>query len=101
MLCLIRLYVNISVALSAVWWDDNAQANVWLVTEENRIRPQQIKIGRTLGDRLEVLEGLPNKSRYVAKIIPGLKIGQSIGDIKLEAEEQQEQKIGDEHGHEE
>lgn len=77
---------NISVALAAVWWDDKAQANVWLVTEENRIRPQQIKIGRTLGDRLEIMEGLQLGNQYVLKALPELITGQKLTDIKIEDE---------------
>ncbi len=82
------LVSTISVALAAVWWNDNAEANVWLVTEENRIRPQQIKIGRTLGDRLEVLEGLQPGNRYALKALPGMVAGQMLTDVKVEAEQQ-------------
>jgi len=75
---------DIVVPLASVWWDNKAQAQIWLVTEENRIRPQQIKIGRTLGNKLEVLEGLEKGNRFVSKITLGLTAGQAIADIKTE-----------------
>ena len=70
------------IPFAAVWWDDDAQANVWLVTEEGKIRPQPIKTGRILGDRIEVAEGLQKGNRYVAKVIDGLVRGMDLKDVK-------------------
>jgi multidrug efflux pump subunit AcrA (membrane-fusion protein) len=101
-----NLISNISIPLSAVWWEDDGQANVWLVTEENRIRPQPIKIGRTLGNKLEVLEGLQQGNKFISKTTSELVTGQMLSDIKTEDRENttnqtQESDKPTEHGHEE
>ncbi len=73
---------NTLIPFTAVWWDSNAQANIWLVTEEGKIRPQQIKTGKVLGDKIEVTEGIQKGNRYVAKVVDGLVVGMALNDIK-------------------
>lgn len=72
------------VPFAAVWWDDSAQANVWLVTEEEKIRPQPVKTGKVLGDKIEVIEGLQPGNRYVAKVTDGLVPGMALKEIQPE-----------------
>lgn len=69
---------HVFVSMTAVWFDDAGAANVWLVMENNKIRPQGVKIARTFGDKVEVEDGLNVGDRYVAKAQAGMKTGQSI-----------------------
>lgn len=96
---------NIFIPLTAVWWDDNAGAKVWLVTEENRIRPQEVKLGRMLGDKLEILDGLELGNKYVIKALPEFVVGQMLVDIKMGQGQQAEDKTKNRnesvHGHDE
>jgi len=88
------------VSLSAVWWDDDGHPTVWLVTEENRIRPQEVKTGRTLGDKVEILEGLAQGSRIVSKATSDLKAGTQLDQLSSATENKtEEQPEGDGHGH--
>lgn len=88
------------IPFAAVWWDNQAQANVWLVTEEDKIRPQQITIGRTLGDKIEVSEGLQSGNRYVSQASPGLTQGMTLKDIKAEAKQESDEPKEKADGHE-
>ena len=86
------------VSLSAVWWDDDGHPTVWLVTEENRIRPQEVKTGRTLGDKIEILEGLNQGARIVSKATSDLKTGTQLDQLSTTTEKTEEPE-GDGHGH--
>ncbi len=92
------------VSLSAVWWDDDGHPAVWLVTEENRIRPQEVKTGRTLGDKIEILEGLAQGSRIVSKATSDLKAGTQLDQLSSTPKNKTEDQPQDEsqpHGHDE
>lgn len=88
------------VSLSAVWWDEAGKSNVWLVTEEGNIRPQEVKTGRTLGDKIEILEGLNQGARIVSKATADLKTGMKLNQISSEQKPAEtEEPEGDGHGH--
>ncbi len=89
---------EVLVSLSAVWWDDDGHPTVWLVTEENRIRPQEVKTGRTLGDKIEILEGLVQGSRIVSYATRDLKVGTQLDQLFSTINTTEEQQ-GDGHGH--
>lgn len=69
---------HVFIPMTAVWFDDAGASNVWLVTESNKVRPQEVKIGRTFGDKVEIEDGLNVGDRYIAKAQVGLKTGQSV-----------------------
>lgn len=85
------------VSLSAVWWNEQGQSNVWLITEENRIRPQEVKTGRTLGDKIEILDGLQVGSNIVTNASPDLKTGTQLNKPAEKAPATEP--AGDGHGH--
>jgi multidrug efflux pump subunit AcrA (membrane-fusion protein) len=88
------------VSLGAVWWNEQGSANVWLVTEEGKIRSQEVKTGRTLGDKIEVLEGLNQGARIVSKATSELKAGMQLNQISPDKEPTaEEEPAGDGHGH--
>lgn len=88
------------VSLSAVWWDEGGKSNVWLVTEEGNIRPQEVKTGRTLGDKIEVLEGLSQGTRIVSKATAELKTGMKLNQISSgQTPAATQEPEGDGHGH--
>ncbi|MEK7624842.1 MAG: biotin/lipoyl-binding protein [Patescibacteria group bacterium] len=64
------LFVN----LNAIEWTDKG-ATIWLVSSNSTTKKTEIKTGRTLGEKVEVYEGLMAGDRYVAKLVPGLKEG--------------------------
>ena len=69
------------IPMKAVWWDAEGIANVWLVMENNVIRPQAVTVGRAVGDRVEIEEGLISGQRFVSKPTEGLKTGQSVTEV--------------------
>ncbi len=89
---------SVLVPFAAVWWNEKGEANVWLVMENNVIRPRVVHVGRAIGDRIEIEEGLDAGERYVAKAIPTLKTGQSITELTTVKKETTEP-AGDGHGH--
>lgn len=66
------------IPLAAVWLDEKSLPNVWLIMENNIIRPQAVTIGRTLANQVEIIDGLALGQRYVLSHNPKLKTGQSI-----------------------
>lgn len=92
---------GILIPFSAVWWSDGGATNVWLVMENDVIRPQPIRAGRAVGDRIEVEEGLQIGDHYVLRPTPELKTGDSVlqAEGKQEAKEENAAAGGDGHGH--
>lgn len=76
------LFVN----LSAFEWNGEG-ASIWKVMEDNTIKKVTVKTGRTLGEKVEVYEGIMSGDRYVAKIVPELKEGIKVreGEVAGEA----------------
>lgn len=56
---------------------------VWIVTESNTVRKQEIKVGRGLGEYVEVLSGLERGFSYLVILDPlvVLKNGQSLSGV--------------------
>jgi multidrug efflux pump subunit AcrA (membrane-fusion protein) len=67
------------IPLSAIWWNEQMQPSVWLVMENNIIRPQEVVVGRTIGSRVEISDGLTTGDRFVPIAKTDLKAGQIIG----------------------
>ncbi len=88
----------ILVPLSAVWWDTEGASNVWLVMENNVIRPQIVTTGRAIGDRVEIEAGLISLQRFVSKSTEGLKTGQSVTAV-VATPTSSEPLADDGHGH--
>ncbi len=89
---------SILVPFTAIWWNEKGEANVWLVMENNIIRPRIVRVGRAVGDRVEIEDGLEAGERYVVKTVPTLKTGQSITELTTVKTETDEP-AGDGHGH--
>ncbi len=77
----VQLAAPILIPFTALWFDDKGTSSVWLVMENGKIRPQLVKVGKAIGDRVEVVEGLEVGSRFVMRTHDGLKTGQSISEI--------------------
>lgn len=92
---------SVFVPLVAVWWDDDGHANVWTVTTEGVIDPRVVRVGRSLGDRVEVVEGLAVGDRYLAVTRENLKPGDVISNLAPKVQEPQTEKepSGDGHKH--
>jgi multidrug efflux pump subunit AcrA (membrane-fusion protein) len=90
--------VRVTVPFPAIWWDDSGAPNVWLVMENDVIRPQAISLGRAIGDRMEVTDGLQPGDRFVAKATSDLRTGASTARPAAERPEDGEIE-GDGHGH--
>ncbi len=83
---------------TAIWWNDKGESQVWLVTENNIIRPRTVKVGRAVGDKIEVEEGLEAGERFVARANAELKTGQPImGTVTVQ---ENTAPAGDGHDHE-
>lgn len=62
---------------------DNLNPFVWIVTENQTIRKQEIQVGRQLGEYVEVLSGLEKGFGYLIILDPTISLenGQSINSI--------------------
>jgi hypothetical protein len=68
--------------------------------ENGKIRPQPVKVGKAVNDRVEVEEGLEIGNRFVTRIHAGLKTGQSVSEISQDTKkEPNAEPAGDGHGH--
>ncbi len=68
-----------SVPVSAVVGDYKLNPRVWVVDMQSMaVKPQQVKVGRMLGNRIEVLDGLEPGSRIVTAGTPFL-----VDDMKV------------------
>lgn len=96
----VQFAAPILIPFTALWWDDKGVSNVWLVMENGKIRPQPVKVGKAVSDRVEVEEGLETGSRFVTRVHVGLKTGQSVSEISQNAKkETSTEPAGDGHGH--
>lgn len=96
----IQIAAPILVPFTALWWDDKGVSNVWLVMENGKIRPQPVKVGKAVSDRVEVTEGLEIGSRFVMRTHAGLKTGQSVSEIsQTTKQENGTEPAGDGHDH--
>lgn len=96
----IQIAAPILVPFTALWWDDKGASNVWLVMENGKIRPQPVKVGKAVSDRVEVTEGLEIGSRFVMRTHAGIKTGQSVSEIsQTTKQEAGTEPAGDGHDH--
>lgn len=87
------------VSLTAIWFDDEGRANVWLVGADDRITPKPVKTGRTLGNRVELLEGGEPGLRIVSVAGPNLRAGMKLPKAAAPPDPGDEP-AGDGHDHE-
>lgn len=71
---------------SAVWWNENGKANVWIVSDDV-IHTREIITGRALSDSIEVTEGLQQGERYVSKPLPNMKDGMAAASVPSDQQE--------------
>ncbi len=88
---------SILIPFTAVWWNDKGESQIWLVMENNVIRPRAVKVGRAVGDKIEIEDGLEAGERFVARASADLKTGQSIMGTITTTEKTEP--AGDGHGH--
>jgi hypothetical protein len=82
---------------------------VWIVTESGTLRKQEVKIGRGLGEYVEILSGLEREFSYLVILDPlvQIKSGMMLSEIlktETKVESAAPAKIQDEsqpHGHDE
>jgi len=68
-----------TVPVSAVVGDYKLDPRVWTVDEQSMtVKPQEVKVGRMLGDNIEVLEGLEAGNRIVTAGTPFLVEGMKV-----------------------
>jgi multidrug efflux pump subunit AcrA (membrane-fusion protein) len=64
------------VKMSAVMWDENGLPAVWAISTADRIYLKKLKVGRTIGDFIEVYDGMEKGDRYIAN--PTLEIREDM-----------------------
>lgn len=87
------------IPLSAIWWSEEGNANVWVV-ENEILRARKVITGRALADSIEVIEGIRNGERYVSQPLPNLKDGISAASIPSD-QSGSHTETGSQHGHDE
>lgn len=71
----------ITIKLSSLWWDAEGQPNVWAVSDAGRVYAKKIVLGKTIGELVEVTDGLLRGERYVEKPIPTISEDMLVDDI--------------------
>jgi len=71
--------------LTAIWWDDDGTAKVWLVDDEGGIKSRTVEIGRAIGDRIEVKKGLNEGDKFISTALPNLTDGSIVSESTLGA----------------
>lgn len=71
----------ILVPFTAVWWDDNEVAKIWLADPEGSIKSRKVTLGRAFGDRIEIEEGLTVGDRFVSVALTDLVDGMIVSEI--------------------
>lgn len=72
------------IKYSSVFWGEGGSPTVWAISEADRIFSKKIIIGRTLGDSIEVYEGLANGDRYIAAPTSEIKEDMLLSEIVKE-----------------
>ena len=66
------------VSLGAVSFDDQGRSRVWVVGADDTLEARPAKVGRSVGDRIEILDGVSAGTRIVStateELRPGLKL---------------------------
>jgi multidrug efflux pump subunit AcrA (membrane-fusion protein) len=88
------------VSLTAIWFDDDGRSNVWRVGGDDRIEARPVKTGRSLGNRIELLEGVGLGSRIVSVAGPALRSGMKLPKAAETPRDTGEEPAGDGHDHE-
>lgn len=88
------------VSLTAIWFDDQGKSNVWVVGDDDRIQPQPVKTGRSLGDKIELIEGPPPGTRIVSVAGPALRSGMKLPKATAAPDKTDAEPAGDGHDHE-
>lgn len=70
------------IKLTSVWWNKSGEPQVWIVSEAGRVYSKQVVLGRTLGNDIEIYEGLNNDDRYVVEPLPDIKEDMLIDTMK-------------------
>lgn len=60
---------TVTVPASAIYWNEDGIPYIWAVSSADRVFSKKLTIGRTIGDSIEVYEGLSLGDRYL-KTVP-------------------------------
>lgn len=88
------------VSLTAIWFDDQGVSNVWVVGDDDRIEAKPVKTGRSIGDKVELLEGGDAGTRIVSIAGPALRSGMKLPKAAEAPADSGEEPAGDGHDHE-
>ena len=92
---------QILIPLSAVWFDNEGVTSVWIADNQNKLVAYNVKTGRAIGDRIEILEGLQQNDKIILQPKPDFKNGDSFSDVGISnTQGKEEEPQGDGHGHE-
>lgn len=70
-----------SIKTSSMWWSEGGIPHVWAVSDAGRIFAKKITIGRTLGDSIEVTDGLKSSEKYITDGTLDITENMSIDDL--------------------
>lgn len=70
-----------SIKSSSIFWSEGGIPHVWAVSEVGRIFAKKITIGRTLGDSIEVTDGLKSGEKYITDGTLDITENMSIDDL--------------------
>jgi len=88
------------IASKSLFWDVNGLPYVWSVSVNDRIHKTGVKIGRVLGDSVEIYEGLKKGDRYVTAPSPEIRENMFLGEIVDAATEESGNESSGSGGHE-
>lgn len=69
------------VPLGSIWWSASGTPMLWVVSRAGRISGREVEIGRSLGERFEILHGLAKGEQYLARSIDGITENMLLEDV--------------------
>ncbi len=94
---------QIFIPLSAVWFDNEGITSVWIADNQNKITAYNVKTGRAVSDRIEILEGLRKDDKVVLRPQSSFRNGDFIKETEVNTQRNAPpaaESAGDGHAHE-
>ena len=71
----------LTVKLSSLWFDSRGNSNVWAISTAGRVYAKKVTLGRTVGESVEIIDGIMRGDQYIEKPVPGISEDMLIDDI--------------------
>lgn len=86
----------LSIPSKAIWWSPDGEARVWKISEADRIYEAPVHLGRVIGSRTELYDGIASGERFITDASLPMRDGMLLDEI-VQKEEASAPSAGHEH----